>query len=143
MSMNLLNISKEIKKINSTLDYLKNQNNAILHDYSQTRELSSITDEIKNNISDIHKKLDQIYNFNINCKFNYENKNYEEIKQFLDSINIDVITTNKIMFLNFGSFNEFLLADDDLFKKLDIDDNTIHFIKNKINEKVYINSIEL
>ena len=141
--MNLLNISKEIKKINSTLDYLKNQNNAILHDYSQTRELSSITDEIKNNISDIHKKLDQIYNFNINCKFNYENKNYEEIKQFLDSINIDVITTNKIMFLNFGSFNEFLLADDDLFKKLDIDDNTIHFIKNKINEKVYINSIEL
>ena len=28
------------------------------------------------------------------------------VKQFLDSINIDVITTNKIMFLNFGSSNE-------------------------------------
>lgn len=140
--MNLLNISKEIKKINGTLDYLKNQNNSILHNYSQTRELSSITDEIKNNMNDIHIKLDQIYNFNINCKFNYENKNYEEIKSFLESINIDVITINKIMFLNFSTFNEFLLADDDLFKKIDIDDNTINFIKNKIQEKVYINSIE-
>ena len=31
MAMNLLNISKEIKKINSTLDYLKTQNNDMIN----------------------------------------------------------------------------------------------------------------
>ena len=30
MSMNLFNISKEIKKINNTLNYLKDQNNTII-----------------------------------------------------------------------------------------------------------------
>ena len=142
MSMNLFNISKEIKKINNTLNYLKNQNNTILEQVDNY-SIVSISDEIKNNMNDIYNKIEHIRNFNINCKFKYENKNYDEIQDFLKSINIDSKTINKIIFLDFNSLNEILLEDDEVFTKIDIPINDITFIKNKIQEKIYTTSVEV
>ena len=142
MTMNLLKVSKEIKKINETLDYLKTQNTDFLSHISTNHDLITITDEIKNNMNEIHSKIDQIYNFNINCKFDYENKNYNYIKEFLLELNIDKILINKILFLNFNSLNEILLTDEEIFEKLEIPKNTINLIKTKIQEKIYISNIE-
>ena len=142
MSMNLFNISKEIKKINSTLNYLKDQNNAILEQVDNY-SMVSLSDEIKNNMEDIYNKIENLKNFNINCKFKYQNKNYDEIHDFLKSINIDHKTINKIIFLDFNSLNEILLEDDEVFTKLDISLNDITFINNKIQEKIYTTSVEV
>jgi hypothetical protein len=142
MTMNLLKVSKEIKKINDTLDYLKTQNSDFLSHVNTNHDLITISDEIKNNMNEIHSKIDQIYNFNLNCKFDYENKNYNDIKDFLLELNIDIILINKIIFLNFNSLNEILLTDDEIFEKLDIPKNTINLIKNKIQEKVYVSNID-
>ena len=103
----------------------------------------SVADEIKNNMEDIYNKLENLKNFNINCKFKYQNRNYDEIQNFLKSINIDPKTINKIIFLDFNSLNEILLEDDDVFTKLDINLNDITFIKNKIQEKIYTTSVEV
>ena len=142
MSMNLFNISKEIKKINNTLNYLKDQNNTIIEQVDNY-SMVSLTDEIKNNMEDIYNKIENLKNFNINCKFKYQNKNYDEIQDFLKSINIDHKTINKIIFLDFNSLNEILLEDDEVFTKLDITLNDITFIKNKIQEKIYTTSVEV
>lgn len=139
--MNLFNISKEIKKINNTLDYLKNQNHNIMENIDK-HSIINLTDQVQNNINELYNKIDHLYNFNINCKFNYENKNYNEIQDFLMSINIDKKFINKIIFLNFNSLNEILLEDDEKFEKLDIPINEINYIKNKIQEKIYTTSIE-
>ena len=141
--MNLLNISKEIKKINTTLDYLKTQNNNIINNINTNYDVNNISDEIKNNINDIYSKLEQLYNFNINTKYSYEDKNYNEISDYLTEINIDTVIINKIIFLNFTSLNDILLADDNMLEKLDIPKETISYIKNKIQEKLYVSSIEI
>jgi hypothetical protein len=143
MAMNLLNISKEIKKINEALDYLKTQNNGLVNHLNNAYEVSNISDEIKNDINDIHDKLTQIYNFNINCKFNYENKNYNEINDFLVSLNIDNIIINKIIFLDCGSLNDILLLDDEVLEKLEIPIEIIQLIKEKIETKLYISSVDI
>ena len=143
MAMNLLNISKEIKKINTTLDYLKGQNNNIINNINTNYDVNNISDEIKNNINDIYSKLEQLYNFNINTKYSYEDKNYNEISDYLTEINIDTVIINKIIFLNFTSLNDILLADDNMLEKLDIPKETISYIKNKIQEKLYVSSITL
>jgi hypothetical protein len=143
MAMNLLNISKEIKKINITLDYLKTQNNNIINNINTNYDINNISDEIKNNINDIYGKLEQLYNFNINSKYSYEDKNYNEISDYLTEINIEPIIINKIIFLNFTSLNDILLADDDILEKLDIPKETINYIKNKIQEKLYVSSIDI
>lgn len=142
MSMNLFNISKEIKKINNTLNYLKDQNNTIIEQVDNY-SIVSLTDEIKNNMEDIYNKIENLKNFNVNCKFKYQNKNYEEIQNFLKSINIDPKTINKIIFLDFNSLNEILLEEDEVFTKLDIHINDITLIKNKIQEKIYTTSVEV
>ena len=142
MSMNLFNISKEIKKINNTLNYLKDQNNTIIEQVDNY-SIVSLTDEIKNNMEDIYNKIENLKNFNVNCKFKYQNKNYDEIQNFLKSINIEPKTINKIIFLDFNSLNEILLEEDDVFTKLDISLNDITFIKNKIQEKIYTTSVEV
>ena len=141
--MNLLNISKEIKKINTTLDYLKTQNNNIINNINTNYDINNISNEIKNNINDIYSKLEQLYNFNINTKYSYEDKNYNEISDYLTEINIDSLIINKIIFLNFTSLNDILLADDNILEKLDIPKETISYIKNKIQEKLYVSSITL
>ena len=141
--MNLLNISKEIKKINTTLDYLKTQNNNIINNINTNYDINNISNEIKNNINDIYSKLEQLYNFNINTKYSYEDKNYNEISDYLTEINIDSLIINKIIFLNFTSLNDILLADDNMLEKLDIPKETISYIKNKIQEKLYVSSITL
>lgn len=141
--MNLLNISKEIKKINMSLDELKNQQNAMTDHINNNYDLINITDEIKNNISDIYSKLELIYKFNINSKFNSETKNYNAIKDFLTHINIDKYIINKIVFLDFNSLNDILLADDDIFEKNDIAKETITYIKNKIQEELYVFSLDI
>jgi hypothetical protein len=143
MAMNLLNISKEIKKINTTLDYLKTQNNNIINNINTNYDINNISDEIKNNINDIYSKLEQLYNFNIQTKYSYEDKNYNEISDYLTEINIDTVIINKIIFLNFTSLNDILLADDNMLEKLDIPKETISYIKNKIQEKLYVSSITL
>jgi hypothetical protein len=143
MAMNLLNISKEIKKINTTLDYLKMQNNDMLTHLNTNYDINNISDEIKNNINDIYSKLEQLYNFNVHTKYNYENKNYNELSDYLTEINIEPIIINKIIFLNFTSLNDILLADDDILEKLDIPKETISYIKNKIQEKLYVSSIDI
>ena len=139
--MNLFNISKEIKKINNTLDYLKNQNHNIMESIDKY-SIINLSDQVQNNINELYNKIDHLYNFNINCKFNYENKNYNEIQDFLMSINVDKKFINKIIFLNFNSLNEILLEDDEKFEKLNIPINEINYIKNKIQEKIYTTSIE-
>ena len=141
--MNLLTISKEIKKINMSLDYLKNQQNTMADHVNNNYDLINITDEIKNNISDIYSKLELIYKFNINSKFNNETKNYNAIKDFLTHINVDEIIINKIIFLDFNSLNDILLADDDIFEKNNIPKETICFIKNKIQEELYVLSLDI
>ena len=141
--MNLLNISKEIKKINTTLDYLKMQNNDMVTHMNTNYDINNISDEIKNNINDIYGKLEQLYNFNIHTKFNNETKNYNELSDYLNEINIEPIIINKIIFLNFTSLNDILLADDDILEKLDIPKETINYIKNKIQEKLYVSSIDI
>lgn len=141
--MNLLTISKEIKKINMSLDYLKNQQNTMANHVNNNYDLINITDEIKNNISDIYSKLELIYKFNINSKFNNETKNYNAIKDFLTHINVDEIIINKIIFLDFNSLNDILLADDDIFEKNNIPKETICFIKNKIQEELYVLSLDI
>ena len=141
--MNLLTISKEIKKINMSLDYLKNQQNTMANHVNNNYDLINITDEIKNNISDIYSKLELIYKFNINSKFNNETKNYNAIKDFLTHINVDEIIINKIIFLDFNSLNDILLADDDIFEKNDISKDRITYIKNKIQEELYVLSLDI
>ena len=143
MSMNLLTISKEIKKINTTLDHLKNQQNVIGNQLNNNYDLLNISDEIKNNINELYTKIEQIYNFNINSKFKYEDKNYNEIHDYLKQLNIDKIIINKIIFLDFSSLNDILLADDDIFEKNDISKETITFIKNKIQESLYVSSLDI
>ena len=71
MTLNLFNISKEIKKINSTLNYLKDQNNTI---QNKLITILTLSDEIKNNTEDIYNKTENLKNFNINCKFKYKIK---------------------------------------------------------------------
>ena len=141
--MNLLTISKEIKKINMSLDELKNQQNTMTGHINNNYDLINITDEIKNNISDIYSKLELIYKFNINSKFNNDTKNYNDIKDFLIHINIDKYIINKIIFLDFNSLNDILLADDDIFEKNDIAKETITYIKNKIQEELYVVSLDI
>jgi hypothetical protein len=143
MAMNLLNISKEIKKINTTLDYLKTQNNDMITHMNANYDVNNISDDIKNNINDIYSKLEQLYNFNVKEKYNTENKNYNEISDYLTEINIDSIIINKILFLNFKSLNDILLADNDILEKLDIPKETINYITNKIQEKLYVSSIDI
>ena len=139
----MLKISKEIKKINTTLDFLKTQNNDFLNHINTNYDLLHISDEIKNSMNEIHTKLDNLYNFNINSKVDYENKNYNEIKDFLNEIKIDPIIINKLIFLNLNSLNEILLTDDEILEKIDIPNDTINFIKNKIQEKLYISCINI
>ena len=141
--MNLLTISKEIKKINISLDYLKNQQNTMVENINTNYDLMNISDEIKNNISDIYSKLEQIYNFNITSKFNNENKNYNDIEDFLKHLNIDNYIINKIIFLDFNSLNDILLTDDDIFEKNDIPKDSITYIKNKIQEELYVVSLDI
>ena len=141
--MNLLNISKEIKKINTTLDYLKMQNNDMVTHMNTNYDINNISDEIKNNINDIYGKLEQLYNFNVHAKYNSETKNYNEISDYLTEINIESVIINKIIFLNFTSLNDILLADNDILDKLDIPKETINYIKNKIQEKLYVSSIDI
>ena len=141
--MNMLKISKEIKKINTTLDFLKTQNNDFLNHINTNYDLLHISDEIKNSMNEIHTKLDNLYNFNINSKVDYENKNYNEIKDFLNEIKIDPIIINKLIFLNFNSLNEILLTDDEILEKIDIPNDIINYIKNKIQEKLYISCINI
>ena len=143
MSMNLLTISKEIKKINTTLDHLTNQQNVIGEQLNNNYDLLNISDEIKNNINELYTKIEQIYNFNINSKFKYEDKNYNEIHDYLKQLNIDKTIINKIIFLDFSSLNDILLADDDIFEKNDISKETITFIKNKIQESLYVSSLDI
>ena len=112
MTMNLLNISKEIKKINLSLDELKTKQNSLAENVNNNYDLMNITDEIKNNISDIYSKLELISKFNIKSKFSNETKNYNAIKDFLIHINIDKYIINKIVFLDFNSLNDILLTDD-------------------------------
>ena len=139
----MLKISKEIKKINTTLDFLKTQNNDFLNHINTNYDLLHISDEIKNSMNEIHTKLDNLYNFNINSKVDYENKNYNEIKDFLNEIKIDPIIINKLIFLNFNSLNEILLTDDEILEKIDIPNDIINYIKNKIQEKLYISCINI
>tara|TARA_B110000285_G_C14956570_1_gene529498 strand:- start:387 stop:812 length:426 start_codon:yes stop_codon:yes gene_type:complete len=141
--MNLLTISKEIKKINISLDYLKNQQNTMVENINTNYDLMNISDEIKNNISDIYSKLEQIYNFNITSKFNNETKNYNDIEDFLKHLNIDNYIINKIIFLDFNSLNDILLTDDDIFEKNDIPKDSITYIKNKIQEELYVVSLDI
>ena len=141
--MNLLTISKEIKKINISLDYLKNQQNTMVENVNTNYDLMNISDEIKNNISDIYSKLEQIYNFNITSKFNNETKNYNDIEDFLKHLNIDNYIINKIIFLDFNSLNDILLTDDEIFEKNDIPKDSITYIKNKIQEELYVVSLDI
>ena len=141
--MNLLNISKEIKRINTSLDELKNQQNTMADHVNNNYDLMNITDEIKNNITDIYSKLELIYKFNINSKFTNETKNYNHIQDFLTHINIDKYIINKIIFLDFNSLNDILLEDDDIFEKNDISKDTINYIKNKIQEEIYVLSLDI
>jgi len=143
MAMNLLNISKEIKKINLSLDELKNKQNSMVENVNNNYDLINITDEIKNNISDIYTKLELINKFNINSKYSNETKNYNYIQDFLKRINIDKYIINKIIFLDFNSLNDILLADDDIFEKNDISKDSITYIKNKIQEELYVLSLEI
>ena len=143
MAMNFLNISKEIKKINLSLDELKNKQNSMVENVNNNYDLINITDEIKNNISDIYTKLELIYKFNINSKYSNETKNYNYIQDFLKRINIDKYIINKIIFLDFNSLNDILLADDDIFEKNDISKDSITYIKNKIQEELYVLSLEI
>jgi hypothetical protein len=140
MSMNIFNISKEIHKINTSLEILKNQielnNNANIN-------LNTITNDIKNNMNDMNSKIEQLYDFNVNSKIKYDNINYNEIKDFLISINIESDIINKVLFMNFNSFNELILTDDDIFENLDIPKNIITYIKNKIQDKIYISNIDI
>ena len=143
MAMNLLNISKEIKKINTTLDYLKMQHTDMVTHMNTNYDINNISDEIKNNINDIYGKIEKLYNFNIHAKYNNETKNYNELSDYLTEINIEPIIINKIIFLNFTSLNDILLSDDDILEKLDIPKETINYIKNKIQEKLYVSSIDI
>ena len=143
MTMNLLNISKEIKKINLSLDELKNKQNSMVENVNNNYDLMNITDEIKNNISDIYSKLELISKFNIKSKFSNETKNYNHIQDFLTHINIDKYIINKIIFLDFNSLNDILLADDDIFEKNDISKESITYIKNKIQEELYALSLDI
>jgi len=143
MTMNLLNISKETKKINLSLDELKNKQNSMVENVNNNYDLINITDEIKNNISDIYTKLELINKFNINSKYSNETKNYNYIQDFLKRINIDKYIINKIIFLDFNSLNDILLADDDIFEKNDISKDSITYIKNKIQEELYVLSLEI
>ena len=141
--MNLLNISKEIKKINLSLDELKNKQNSMVENVNNNYDLMNITDEIKNNISDIYSKLELISKFNIKSKFSNETKNYNHIQDFLTHINIDKYIINKILFLDFNSLNDILLADDDIFEKNDISKESITYIKNKIQEELYVLNLDI
>jgi len=140
MSMNILNISKEIKKINNTLNILQLQNNDIKNN---NLNLNNITNEIKNNMNDINSKIENLYDFNINTKVKYENNNYDIVKDFLKSINIEETIINKCLFLNFNSINEILLTDDEIFENIDIPINIIKYIKSKIQEKLYISNVDI
>ena len=141
--MNLLNISKEIKKINLSLDELKNKQNSMVENVNNNYDLINITDEIKNNISDIYSKLELISKFNIKSKFSNETKNYNHIQDFLTHINIDKYIINKIIFLDFNSLNDILLADDDIFEKNDISKESITYIKNRIQEELYVLNLDI
>jgi len=140
MSMNIFNISKEIQKINTSLDILKKQteinNNANIN-------LTHITNDIKNNMNDMNSKIEQLYDFNVNSKIKYDDVNYNEIKDFLISINVESDIINKVLFMNFNSLNEFILTDNDIFENLDIPTNTITYIKNKIQDKIYVSNIDI
>ena len=140
MSMNIFNISKEIHKINIALDILKNENEL---NNNANINLNTITNNIKNNMNDMNSKIEQLYDFNINSKIKYDDINYNEIKDFLISINIEYDIINKILFMNFNSLNEFILTDDDIFENLDIPKNIITYIKNKIQDKIYISNIDI
>jgi len=138
--MNIFNISKEIQKINTSLDILKKQteinNNANIN-------LTHITNDIKNNMNDMNSKIEQLYDFNVNSKIKYDDVNYNEIKDFLISINVESDIINKVLFMNFNSLNEFILTDNDIFENLDIPTNTITYIKNKIQDKIYVSNIDI
>ena len=58
-------------------------------------------------------------------------------------INIDKYIINKIIFLDFNSLNDILLADDDIFEKNDISKESITYIKNKIQEELYVLNLDI
>ena len=140
MSMNIFNISKEIQKINTSLDILKKQNEI---NNTTNVNLTHITNDIKNNMNDMNSKIEQLYDFNVNSKIKYDDVNYNEIKDFLISINVESDIINKVLFMNFNSLNEFILTDNDIFENLDIPTNTITYIKNKIQDKIYVSNIDI
>jgi len=138
--MNIFNISKEIQKINTSLDILKKQNEI---NNTTNVNLTHITNDIKNNMNDMNSKIDQLYDFNVNSKIKYDDVNYNEIKDFLISINVESDIINKVLFMNFNSLNEFILTDNDIFENLDIPKNIITYIKNKIQDKIYVSNIDI
>ena len=94
--------------------------------------------------SQIHLILESLGGLSlINSKFNNETKNYNDIEDFLKHLNIDNYIINKIIFLDFNSLNDILLTDDEIFEKNDIAKETITYIKNKIQEELYVLSLDI
>ena len=151
MSMNLLSMSNEIKKINNKIMILQHYNKDVLGQLDKNleeirnikTELSSLTNfhdltnEIKDTLNDMECKVENIFNLDPVKKMESIDVNYYEVTNFLSDLNIDKKYINKINFLNCDSLKRFMLIDESLFEKLDIPINIVDFIKDKIQEYLY------
>lgn len=151
MSMNLLTMSNEIKKINSKITILQHYNKDVLSQLDKNleeiknlkTELSSIgsfndiTNEIRDTLNDMECKIENIFNLDPHKKIENQNINYSEVTNFLIDLNIDEKYISKINFLNCESLNKFMLIDEAIFENLDIPLNIIDYIKDKIDEYLY------
>ena len=151
MSMNLLSMSNEIKKINNKLTILQNYNKDVLNQLDKNLEemnniktelsclgnFHQITNEIKDSLNDMECKVENLHYLDPLKKFNNVGENYSEVKNFLEKLNIDEKYINKIMFLNCDTLKRLLLLEDTLLHKLDIPLNIIDYIKDKIEEHLY------
>ena len=148
-SMNLLNMKKEIQNLNNLVNTLKTENQDLKDKIEMINneiidvklkkpnliEITSFVDEIKEDITLLSDKLDDISKKRFLKEIITLDK-YNEAYLFLKNLNIEEKIINIIIFLNYNTINELCNLNIEEFITFNISKNTLEFIVSKACEKI-------
>lgn len=147
--MNLLNMKKEIQNLNNLVNTLKTENQDLKDKIEMINneiidvklkkpnliEITSFVDEIKEDITLLSDKLDDISKKRFLKEIITLDK-YNEAYLFLKNLNIEEKIINIIIFLNYNTINELCNLNIEEFITFNISKNTLEFIVSKACEKI-------
>ena len=147
--MNLLNMKKEIENLNKVVDNLKSENQSLKYKFDQMNndiidvkikkpsiiEVTNFVDEIKEEITLLTNKIEQI-----NKKRFFKEivplEKYNEAYNFLTDIDIDEKTINVLSFLNYDTVQDLCNLNIEDLILYNISKTTLEFIILKACEKL-------